>query len=146
MNSLPILNSLPNYPAKDGCRDLARAFSALIENKPGVVRLRMKHGWAGYGMFCGLLNMLAEQPMLHYVNDAEIIAFKLGADAGIIQSITGDFGLFATESQDGAEYLFSPQLRDFTALALGRPAITPTGANSTDTASHTGITMRQNRR
>lgn len=92
---------------------MARAFSALIENKPGVVRLRMKHGWAGYGMFCGLLNMLAEQPLLHYVNDAEIIAFKLGADAEIIRSIIEDFGLFSTESQDGAEYVFSPLLRDF---------------------------------
>ena len=128
------MNSLPAYSTNDGCRDLARAFSALIENKPGVVRLRMKHGWAGYGMFCGLLNMLAEQPLLHYVNDAEIIAFKLGADAEIIRSITEDFGLFSTESQEGAEYVFSPLLRDF--LVRHKPVQTDSISASTLPSAH----------
>ncbi len=91
----------------------AREFCELVENKPGVVRLRMKHGWGGYGMYCGLLNMLAEQPALRYVNDAEIIAFKLGADAEIVRSVIEDFGLFATETDDEAEYIYAPLLRNF---------------------------------
>lgn len=85
--------------------------SEILDNNPRVLRLRMKLGWGGYGIYCYLVNLLSTQVAMRFVNDAEIIAFKLGADVDTVRAVIEDFDMFEVEHYNNADYLYLPELR-----------------------------------
>lgn len=62
-----------------------------------LLALRMKHGWAGYGLYWALIEKLRESGGYKLSRNYELIAFDLRVDAASIQSIISDFGLFVVE-------------------------------------------------
>lgn len=78
---------------------------ANARNDEKLVRLRMKHGAAGYGVYFMLLERLREEADYRSVKDYDMLAFDFRADAALIRSVVEDFGLFAF-TPDG-EYFYS---------------------------------------
>lgn len=74
-------------------------------NDEKLVRLRMRHGAAGYGVYFMLLERLREEADYKSVKDYDMLAFDFRADASLIKSVVEDFGLFAF-TPDGA-YFYS---------------------------------------
>lgn len=69
-------------------------------NDEKLVRLRMRHGAAGYGVYFMLLERLREEADYMSAKDYNMIAFDLRVDAAIVKSVVEDFGLF-TFTDDG---------------------------------------------
>lgn len=69
-------------------------------NDEKVVRLRMKLGAAGYGVYFMILERLREEANYASTKDYNMIAFDLRVDAAIVKSVVEDFGLF-TFTEDG---------------------------------------------
>lgn len=67
-----------------------------------LIALRMKHGWAGYGLYWAIIEKLREASEYKLSCNYELIAFDLHVDCPSVESIIKDFGLFAIE--DGAFY------------------------------------------
>lgn len=65
-----------------------------------LVRLRMRHGAAGYGVYFMLLERLRDDADFMSVKDYNMIAFDFRVDAAIVKSVVEDFGLF-TFTDDG---------------------------------------------
>ena len=65
-----------------------------------VIRLRMRHNAAGYGVYFMILERLREEADYMSVKDYNRIAFDLRVDAAIVKSVVEDFGLF-TFTDDG---------------------------------------------
>lgn len=63
-------------------------------NDEKLVRLRMKQGAAGYGVYFMILERLREESDYMSVKDYNMIAFDLRVDAAIVKSVVEDFGLF----------------------------------------------------
>lgn len=74
-------------------------------NDEKLVRLRMKHGAAGYGVYFMLLERLREETNYMSAKDYNMIAFDLRVDAAIVKSVVDDFGLFVF-TEDG-KYFYS---------------------------------------
>ncbi|MGM9692594.1 MAG: DUF4373 domain-containing protein [Alloprevotella sp.] len=72
-------------------------------NDERLLRLRMKHGAAGYGVYFMLLERLREEAGYTSVKDYNIIAFDLRVDASVAKSVVEDFGLFAF-TEDGKRF------------------------------------------
>lgn len=70
-----------------------------------VVRLRMKHGAAGYGVYFMILERLMEDSNFTSVKDYNMIAFDLRVDAALVKSVIEDFGLFVFT--DDGKYFYS---------------------------------------
>ena len=68
-------------------------------NSDRLIRLRMKHKAAGYGVYFMILERLRS------VKDYNMIAFDLREDTSLIKSVVEDFGLFVF-TEDG-EYFYS---------------------------------------
>lgn len=66
---------------------------AQERNNAKVMKLRFKHGWAGYGVYQAVLELLFDNDG-ELDNDPEIIAWELGAEQELITSILNDFDLF----------------------------------------------------
>jgi hypothetical protein len=81
-------------------------FNARNDEK--ILRLRIKHGMLGYGVYFALLERLGESTDYMSVVDYNIIAYDLRVDASAIKSVINDFGLFAF-TQDG-ECFYSESL------------------------------------
>jgi hypothetical protein len=64
-------------------------------NDEKLVRLRMRHGAAGYGVYFMLLERLREENNYTSVRDYNMIAYDLRVDASLVKSVVEDFGLFA---------------------------------------------------
>lgn len=64
-------------------------------NDEKLVRLRMRHGAAGYGVYFMLLERLREEKDYTSVKDYNMIAYDLRVDASLVKSVVEDFGLFA---------------------------------------------------
>lgn len=64
-------------------------------NDEKLVRLRMKHGAAGYGVYFMICERLREEADYTSAKDYNMIAFDLRVDAAIVKSVVEDFGLFA---------------------------------------------------
>lgn len=64
-------------------------------NSDKLIRLRMRHKAAGYGVYFMILERLREEPGYMSVKDYNMIAFDLREDASLIKSVVEDFGLFA---------------------------------------------------
>lgn len=69
-------------------------------NDKKLVRLRMKQGAAGYGVYFMILERLREEADYMSAKDYNMIAFDLRVDAAIVKSVVEDFGLF-TFTDDG---------------------------------------------
>ena len=74
-------------------------------NDEKVIRLRMKHGAAGYGTYFMILERLREERNYMSAKDYNMIAFDLRVDASLVKSVVEDFGLFAFV--DGGECFYS---------------------------------------
>lgn len=78
-------------------------------NSDKLIRLRMRHKAAGYGVFFMILERLREEPSYMSVKDYNMIAFDLREDASLIKSVIEDFGLFVF-TEDG-KYFYSESLK-----------------------------------
>lgn len=78
-------------------------------NSDKLIRLRMKHKAAGYGVFFMILERLREEPEYMSVKDYNMIAFDLREDASLIKSVIEDFGLFVF-TEDG-KYFYSESFK-----------------------------------
>ena len=74
-------------------------------NSDKLIRLRMRHKAAGYGVYFMILERLREEPGYMSVKDYNMIAFDLREDASLIKSVVEDFGLFVF-TEDG-KYFYS---------------------------------------
>ncbi len=77
-------------------------------NSEKLIRLRMRHKAAGYGVFFMILERLREEPNYMSVKDYNVIAFDLREDASLIKSVVEDFGLFVFT--DDGKYFYSESL------------------------------------
>lgn len=78
-------------------------------NSDKLIRLRMRHKAAGYGVFFMILERLREEPSYMSVKDYNMIAFDLREDASLIKSVIEDFGLFVF-TEDG-KYFYSESFK-----------------------------------
>lgn len=69
-------------------------------NDEKLIRLRMKHGAAGYGVYFMILERLRDEAEYMSVKDYNVIAFDLRVDASLIKDVVENFGLFAF-TEDG---------------------------------------------
>jgi len=82
---------------------------ANARNSDKLIRLRMRHKAAGYGVFFMILERLREEPDYMSVKDYNMIAFDLREDASLIKSVIEDFGLFVF-TEDG-KYFYSESFK-----------------------------------
>lgn len=66
-------------------------------NDEKMIRLRMRNGMAGVGVFWCLCERLCEENNYSCSQDYEAIAFELRCDASLVQSVVEDFGLFVID-------------------------------------------------
>lgn len=78
-------------------------------NDEKIIRLRMKHNAAGYGVFFMILERLREDAGYMSVKDYNMIAFDLRVDAALVKSVVEDFGLFVF-TEDG-KYFYSDSFK-----------------------------------
>lgn len=78
-------------------------------NDSKILRLRMKYGAEGYGIYFMLLERLREEPDYTSVKDYNIIAFDFRVSADKVKSIIEDFGLFAFT--ENGERFYSEELK-----------------------------------
>ena len=74
-------------------------------NDEKLVRLRMRHGAAGYGVYFMILERLREDKNYMCATDYNMVAYDLRVDAKLIKSVVEDFGLFVF-TNDG-KYFYS---------------------------------------
>lgn len=77
-------------------------------NDEKMIRLRMKHGAAGYGVFFMIVERLRDESDYMSERDYDMIAFDLHEEAELVRSVIEDFGLF-TFTDDGL-YFYSESL------------------------------------
>jgi hypothetical protein len=70
---------------------------------PKILKLRVKHGWEGYGLYWALIELLRDQPEYKMQTDYESIAFALQTHSDSIKSIIENFELFVID-QNGFFY------------------------------------------
>ena len=75
-------------------------------NDEKLIRLRMKHKAAGYGVYFMILERMRDEKDYMCARDYGMIAFDLREDAELIKSVVEDFDLFSF-TEDGA-YFYSP--------------------------------------
>lgn len=78
-------------------------------NSDKLIRLRMRHKAAGYGVFFMILERLREEPSYMSVKDYNMIAFDLREDASLIKSVIEDFGLFVFTEE--GKYFYSESFK-----------------------------------
>lgn len=78
-------------------KDLNSYFShdSNARNDEKILRLRMKHGAAGYGVYFMILERLREEADYVSAKDYNMIAFDFRVDSAIVKSVVEDFRLFA---------------------------------------------------
>ena len=74
-------------------------------NSDKLIRLRMRHGAEGYGVYFMILERLRDEPNYMSVKDYNMIAFDLRVDTSVIKSVVENFGLFVF-TEDG-KYFYS---------------------------------------
>lgn len=92
----------PSGARQNTVRDMNNYFShdSNARNSEKLIRLRVKHGAAGYGVYFMLLERLREEPSYVSVRDYNMLAFDLRADTALIKSVVENFGLFSF-TEDG---------------------------------------------
>lgn len=79
-------------------------------NSDKIIKLRMRHKAAGYGVFFMILERLRESTNYMSVKDYNVIAFDLREDASLIKSVIEDFGLFVFT--DDGKYFYSESMTE----------------------------------
>lgn len=79
---------------------------AGARNDSKIVRLRMRHGAAGYGVYFMLLERLREENDYRSATDYEMIAYELHVDIDLVRSVVEDFDLFMLDAE--AHQFYSP--------------------------------------
>lgn len=79
-------------------------------NDDKLIRLRMKHGAAGYGVYFMILERLREETDYVSIKDYNIIAFDFRVDSALVKSVVEDFGLFVF-TEDGKGFYSESFLR-----------------------------------
>ena len=77
-------------------------------DSPEVMRARMKHGIAAYGIYVTLMQLLEEDEDHKLSKDYSMIAYEMRVDVSVVQSVVEDFDLFEVEE----EYFYSKELSD----------------------------------
>ena len=77
-------------------------------DSPEVMRARMKHGIAAYGIYVALMQLLEEDENHKLPKDYSMIAYEMRVDVSVVQSVVEDFDLFEVEE----EYFYSKELSD----------------------------------
>lgn len=75
-------------------------------NSSKLIRLRMKHGAEGYGVYFMILERLRDEDGYSSPTDYDMIAFDLHVDTELVRTVVEDFGLFR-KSEDGTRF-YSP--------------------------------------
>lgn len=83
-------------------------------NSEKMIKLRMKYGAEGYGVYFMILERLREEHEYMSIKDYNVIAFDLRVDASEIKSIIEDFGLFVFT--DDGKYFYSNGFNERMAL------------------------------
>lgn len=68
--------------------------SSNERNTSNVLKLRLRLGAAGYGVYMMLLERLAEEPQLRAELDYDILAYDFHVEADMIRQVVEDFDLF----------------------------------------------------
>lgn len=63
-------------------------------NDEKIIRLRMKHGAAGYGVYFMLLERLRDEADYSIASDYDMLAFDLHVEPALVKSVVEDFDLF----------------------------------------------------
>lgn len=74
-------------------------------NDEKIIRLRMRHKSAGYGVYFMILERMRDENNYMCAKDYNLIAFDLREDAALVKSVVEDFGLFVF-TEDG-KYFYS---------------------------------------
>ena len=77
-------------------------------DSPEVMRARVKHGIAAYGIYVALIQLLEEDEDHKLSKDYSMIAYEMRVDVSVVQSVVEDFDLFEVEE----EYFYSKELSD----------------------------------
>ena len=77
-------------------------------DSPEVMRARVKHGIAAYGIYVALMQILEEDEDHKLSKDYSMIAYEMRVDVSVVQSVVEDFDLFEVEE----EYFYSKELSD----------------------------------
>lgn len=77
-------------------------------DSPEVMRARVKHGIAAYGIYVALMQLLEEDENHKLSKDYYMIAYEMRVDVSMVQSVVEDFDLFEVEE----EYFYSKELSD----------------------------------
>ena len=77
-------------------------------DSPEVMRARVKHGIAAYGIYVALMQLLEEDENHKLSKDYSMIAYEMRVDVSVVQSVIEDFDLFEVEE----EYFYSKELSD----------------------------------
>lgn len=80
-------------------------------NDEKIIRVRMKHGAAGYGVYFMLIERMRDEDGYSCSDDYDAIAFDLRVDAELVRSVVEDFGLFTIDPDSGRIYSESFQER-----------------------------------
>lgn len=76
-----------------------------------LMKVRIRHGAAGYACFFYLLERLAANPNHTEELDYDVLMFDFHVERELIESVINDFGLFVVEEVDGKKY-YSPGLKE----------------------------------
>ncbi|MCH4164976.1 MAG: DUF4373 domain-containing protein [Lentilactobacillus diolivorans] len=74
-------------------------------NSEKLLKVRMKYGAAGYGVYFMILERLRDEADYMSIKDYNVIAFDLRVDASMIKAVVEDFGLFVFT--DDGKYFYS---------------------------------------
>lgn len=74
---------------------------ANSRNSDKMIRLRLKHGVAGYGVYYMLMERLRGSETFQADLDYDVLAYDLQCDRELIKSVIEDFGLFETIESEG---------------------------------------------
>ena len=77
-------------------------------DSPEVMRARMEHGMAAYGIYVALMQLLEENEDHKLSKDYSMIAYEMRTDVSVVQSVVEDFDLFEVEE----EFFYSKELSD----------------------------------
>ena len=79
-------------------------------NDEKIIRLRMMHGVAGYGVYFMLLERMREEENYMIALDYAMIAFDFRVDEKLIKSVVEDFGLF--NFTEDKKYFYSDSFKN----------------------------------
>ena len=72
-----------------------------------LIALRSRHGWLGYGLYWGLMELLNAADEAIIVADYCALSYELRADEATLQSVIEDFDLFDFTESAAGDTLFS---------------------------------------